>query len=61
MTELKRLLMERDDLSSDEADEVIAELTEAVKAAIERGDDAEEVLLDEVGLEGDYLDDLEVW
>jgi hypothetical protein len=54
METLKQVLMRRDKLSSDEADELIAEAKELVLA----GEDPEEVLQDEFGLEPDYVFDL---
>jgi hypothetical protein len=53
-SELKKVIMERDDLSSIEADQQIAE----AKQRVAEGDDPEEVLLDDFGLEPDYLLDL---
>lgn len=47
---LKMALMERDELTSDEADELIKEL----KDLVNDGEDPEEVLFD-VGLEPDYI------
>jgi hypothetical protein len=52
MSDLKRVLMERDGLTSDEADEVAEFL-----AALEAGEDPEDVLYG-VGLEPDYAFDL---
>lgn len=54
MTELKRIIMERDDLSSSEADLLIAQAREMVLD----GEDPEEVLYEEFGLEPDYIMDL---
>jgi hypothetical protein len=54
MKTLKEVLMERDDLSSDEADELIKEAREQVY----NGEDPEEVLFNEFGLEPDYVMDL---
>jgi len=54
MTELKRILMERDELTSKEADELISQ----ARQMILDGEDAEEVLYEEFGLEPDYLFDL---
>ena len=54
METLKQVLMHRDKLSSDEADAAIEEAKELVAA----GEDPEEVLLDEFGLEPDYVFDL---
>lgn len=54
MTELKRILMKRDDLSSQEADLLISQARQAVFD----GEDPEEVLYEEFGLEPDYIMDL---
>lgn len=51
---VKKVLMERDGLSGEEADETIEEMREMVLA----GDDPEEVLRDMVGLEPDYMFDI---
>ena len=53
MTELKKVLMNRDKLTSEEADEQIEEMVEAVN----NGEDPENVLYD-IGLEPDYIFDL---
>ena len=53
MTELKKVLMERDELTSDEADEQIEEMSEAIN----NGENPENVLYD-IGLEPDYVFDL---
>lgn len=53
LTELHKVLMERDDLSAHEAEEEINEMRERVL----EGEDPEEVLFDE-GLEPDYVYDL---
>ena len=55
MTEsLKQVIMRRDNLSSDEADELIDE----AKQAVRDGGDPEEILHDDFGLEPDYFWDL---
>lgn len=54
MTELKKIIMERDDLTSLEADLLISQAREMVLD----GEDAEEVLYEEFGLEPDYIFDL---
>ena len=54
MTRLKQILMERDDMTSKEADTAIDEAMARVVA----GEDPEEVLLDEFGLEPDYFFDI---
>jgi hypothetical protein len=53
METLKQVLMHRDGLTSDEADELIAELSEQVYD----GEDPEEVLYG-IGLEPDYIFDI---
>ena len=55
MTSLKQVLMERDELTSKEADDLIAE---ARRMILEDGEDPEEVLYEEFGLEPDYIFDL---
>lgn len=54
MSELKKVLMERDGMSDREANEVIKEARERVYD----GEDPEEILMDEFGLEPDYVFDL---
>ena len=52
MTETKRILMERDELTSEEAEELIAEAREALN----NGDF--EAMEDYLGLEPDYIFDV---
>lgn len=54
MESLREVLMRRDGLSGNEADEMI----EYAKSRVEDGEDPEEVLYDEFGLEPDYIFDL---
>lgn len=54
MDSLKNVLMTRDDLTSVEVDELI----EAARERVLSGDDPEEVLFYEFGLEPDYIMDL---
>ena len=54
MESLKEVLMKRDGLSSREADEQIEE----AQARVMNGEDPEEILLEEFGLEPDYFFDL---
>lgn len=54
MSELKKIIMERDSLSSKEADEMISD----AKQRIVDGEDPEEVLMEDFGLEPDYIFDL---
>jgi hypothetical protein len=51
---LKKVLMERDGLTSSEADEQISDAQERVMD----GENPEEILHDEFGLEPDYIFDL---
>lgn len=51
---IKQILMRRDSLSEDEADECIA----YARTRVAKGDDPEEVLADELGLELDYIFEL---
>jgi len=53
MSELKRVLMNRDNLSSKEAEEIIKEM----KQRVEEGENPEDLLY-EHGLEPDYVFDL---
>ena len=53
-SELARVLMERDKISESEAEDLINEMKELVLD----GEDPEEVLLDHVGLEPDYIFDI---
>ena len=53
-SELKKVIMERDDLSSVEADELIDE----AKQMVHDGENPEEVLEEMFGLEPDYFFDL---
>lgn len=54
METLKEVLMRRDEMNSSEADEAIAEAAQRVAD----GEDPEEILLEEFGLELDYVFDL---
>ena len=54
MSELKEVLMRRDQLSSEEADEMI----EYAKERLHNGEDPEDVLAEEFGLEPDYIFDI---
>jgi len=52
------ILMQRDGLSEEEALELIEEVKEACLEAIDQGEDPEEVFIDMLGLEPDYLYDI---
>lgn len=54
MTEIERILIERDGMSPTEAEELVESLREEVAS----GADPEEILYDELGLEPDYIFDL---
>ena len=52
--EIVRILMRRDGMERDEAEDLLQD----ARAAVEDGEDPEEVLADWFDLEPDYLDDL---
>ena len=55
------ILMERDDLTEEEAREQVEEAVELINEILESGgsyEEAEEILLDDLGLEMDYIFDL---
>ena len=54
MSELKRILIERDGLSDQEANELISE----AKLRILEGENAEEILEYDFGVEPDYIFDI---
>ena len=54
MSELKEILMRRDDMTSEEADSAIDE----AKNLVLDGEDPDEILMDLFGLESDYFLDL---
>lgn len=58
MSELREVLMRRDGLVREEAEELIAD---ARRRVVMGGEDPEEILLEEFGLEPDYLFDLLGW
>ena len=58
MESLKEVLVRRDGMTSDEANEEIAFARNLV---LEEGEDPEDVLLDMFGLEPDYIFDLLDW
>lgn len=60
MSELKKVLMGRDGISSEEADRQIAEAKEALQEYLEDGDieSAHDICQEFFGLEPDYLMDL---
>lgn len=54
MTALKQILIQRDNMTEDEADALIKEARERVTD----GENPEEILYEEFGLEPDYIFDL---
>jgi hypothetical protein len=54
---LKRVLIQRDDLTEEEADELIAEAKEEFHRMLENGEDPSDICETFFGLEPDYLDD----
>lgn len=56
MREIVKILMERDQMSRSCAVELINETAELIFEALHSGDDPEEILMDMLGLEPDYLD-----
>ena len=57
---IKKVLMKRDGISSDEADDLIADARETLLSRIDGGDlaGAEDICEEYFGLEPDYLDEL---
>lgn len=57
---VKEILIDRDDLTEEEAEETITDTMAMIYEAIESGDflEAEDIFMDELGLELDYLLDL---
>jgi hypothetical protein len=55
LTELHRVLMRRDEMAAEDVDEWIKA---ARRAVLEDGEDPEDILQDEFGLEPDYIFDL---
>ena len=60
MESIKEILMRRDDMTSEEADEIIAEAKNKLEEYLETGDisAAENICQEYFGLEPDYLDEL---
>jgi len=60
METIKEILMRRDNMSSDEADDLIDEAQKSLNYALANGQmqDAEEICADYFGLEPDYLTEL---
>lgn len=60
METIKQILLRRDDMTSDEADDLINDARKALDYALANGhmQDAEEICADYFGLEPDYLTEL---
>jgi len=58
MENLKEVLMRRDGLTSEEAEEQISEAREELSRRLEDGEDAYDICEEEFGLEPDFLEDL---
>lgn len=58
MKSLKEVLMDRDGLTSEEADKRIAEAKEDIMDRLGEGDMCFDYMVEEFGLEPDYLEDL---
>ena len=61
MKDIVATLMERDDLTREEAKEQVEAVKELLEEAIDNGEtdtDLEDILMDELGLEPDYLFEL---
>lgn len=50
-----KILMERENISREEANDILWEAKHAVEEALENGGDAQDVFTDITGLEPDYL------
>ena len=50
-----KLLMEREDISREEANEMLSDARGEVLDALENGEDAEEIFTDITGLEPEYM------
>ena len=60
MNRLKKIIMKRDGLTSEEADSLLEEVREMMSDAMVYGDvqEAEDIFTEELGLEPDYIVDL---
>ena len=58
MTDLKKVLMERDEITGEEADEQISNAYDELMERIGNGEDGSDFMMEEFGLEPDYLEDL---
>lgn len=60
MNRLKKIIMKRDSLTSEEADSLLEEVRKMMNDAMAYGNvqEAEDIFTDELGLEPDYIVDL---
>ena len=60
MKSIKQILIDRDGMTSEEADELIEEVKEEIQIAASNGDYelAEDIMLGDLGLEMDYIFEL---
>lgn len=60
MSEIKHILMKRDGITSEEADDIIDQTRAEIYEAIAAGcyDEAEDIMACNLGLEMDYIDEL---
>jgi hypothetical protein len=60
MRSIKKILMDRDGMTSEEADELIAEVREEINCAASNGDYGlvEDIMYGDLGLEMDYIFEL---
>jgi hypothetical protein len=57
---IKKILMKRDGISEQEAEELIAETADSIEAVVMEGGslcEAEDIVMDDLGLEPDYMED----
>ena len=60
MNRIVKILMQRDEMSKEEAQELLQETRDAMMAAIDAGDffEVEDIMADYLGLEPDYIFDI---
>lgn len=58
MNKVIRILMKRDDMTREGATALVKDVKEMMLEAAHNGDDPEEVLIEELGLEPDYMMDI---
>ena len=63
MKSIKQILMERDEMTAEEAEELIAEVKEEIQIAAQDGDYAlvEDIMYGDLGLEMDYVFEFLLW